>query len=48
MADAYQLTGRIVPGRDGIAGLGKPGSEVDWPFNAVSDLLGARSLTQGS
>ena len=41
MADAYQLTGRIVPGRDGIAKLGKPGSQVDWPFNVVSDLLGA-------
>ena len=41
MADAYQLTGRIVPRRAGIAGLGRPGSEVGWRFNAVSDLLGA-------
>jgi predicted acylesterase/phospholipase RssA len=41
MADAYQLTGRVVPGRAGIARLGKPGSEVGWPFDAVSDFLGA-------
>ena len=29
------------PDVTGIARLGKPGSEVDWPFNVVSDLLGA-------
>ncbi len=41
MADGYQLTGRIIPRRAGIAALGHPGEEVRWSFNAVSDLLGA-------
>jgi predicted acylesterase/phospholipase RssA len=40
MADGYQLAGRIIPGRAGIAALGHPGGEVRWPFNVVSELLG--------
>ena len=39
MADAYQLTGRIVPTRAGLAALGTPGADVEWPFEVVAEQL---------
>jgi len=39
MADAYQLTGRIVPARAGLAALGTPGPAVEWPFGIVEEQL---------
>ena len=39
MADAYQLTGRIVPTRAGLAALGTPGPAVEWPFGIVEEQL---------
>src|SRR4051794_4878843 len=39
MADAYQLTGRIVPGRAQIASLGTPGAVQEWPFDVVAEHL---------
>jgi len=39
MADAYQLTGRIVPGRAELAALGTAGADVEWPFEVVSVQL---------
>ena len=39
MADAYQLTGRIVPTRAELAALGTPGTDVEWPFEVVSEQL---------
>ena len=39
MADAYQLTGRIVPTRAGLAALGTPGPDVEWPFEVVAEQL---------
>jgi NTE family protein len=39
MADAYQLTGRIVPTRAELAALGTPGKDVEWPFEVVSEQL---------
>ena len=39
MADAYQLTGKIVPTRTGIAALGTPGPDAEWPFEVVSEQL---------
>jgi predicted acylesterase/phospholipase RssA len=40
MADAYQLAARIVPSRKGVASLGTPGAEREWPFNVVANQLG--------
>jgi NTE family protein len=40
MADAYRLAGRIVPSRTGVASLGSPGAEQQWPFNVVAGQLG--------
>ena len=45
MADAYQLTGRIVPARAGLAALGTPGPAVEWPFGVVEEQL-ARPSTK--
>jgi predicted acylesterase/phospholipase RssA len=39
MADAYQLTGKIVPSRAGIAALGTPGADAEWPFEVVAEQL---------
>ena len=39
MADAYQLTDRIVPTRAGLAALGTPGADVEWPFEVVAEQL---------
>jgi predicted acylesterase/phospholipase RssA len=39
MADAYQLTGRIVPTRAGLAALGTAGPAADWPFEVVAEQL---------
>jgi predicted acylesterase/phospholipase RssA len=39
MADAYQLTGRIVPARKGLAALGTPGPDIEWPFEVVAEQL---------
>jgi NTE family protein len=39
MADAYQLTGRIVPTRADLAALGTSGTDVEWPFEVVSEQL---------
>ena len=39
MADAYQLTGRIVPTRAGLISLGTPGSDVEWSFQVVAEQL---------
>ena len=39
MADAYQLTGKILPTRTGIAALGTPGPDAEWPFEVVSEQL---------
>ena len=39
MADAYQLTGKVVPSRAGIAALGSPGPDAEWPFEAVAEQL---------
>ena len=39
MADAYQLTGRIVPTRAELAALGTPGPDVEWPFEVVAEHL---------
>jgi predicted acylesterase/phospholipase RssA len=40
MADGYQLTGRIVPGRKEIAALGHQGGTVGWPFSGLVGKLG--------
>ena len=40
MADAYRLAGRIVPSRKGVASLGAPAAEREWPFNVVATQLG--------
>jgi NTE family protein len=39
MADAYQLTGKIVPTRTELAALGKPGPVAEWPFEVVAEQL---------
>jgi NTE family protein len=39
MADAYQLTGRIVPTRTALASLGTPGPTQDWTFGVVAEQL---------
>ena len=39
MADAYQLTDKIVPTRAGLAALGTAGPDVAWPFEAVAEQL---------
>ena len=39
MADAYQLTERIVPTRSGLAALSTPGADVEWPFEVVAEQL---------
>ena len=39
MADAYQLTGKIVPTRAGLGALGTPGPNVEWPFAVVAEQL---------
>jgi hypothetical protein len=39
MADAYQLTDRIVPTRRELAALGSPGPQQDWPFGVVAEQL---------
>jgi len=39
MADAYQLTGRIVPTRNELASLGTAGPAQEWPFGVVSEHL---------
>jgi predicted acylesterase/phospholipase RssA len=39
MADAYQLTGKIVPTRAQLAALGTPGADVEWPFEVVAEQL---------
>ena len=39
MADAYQLTGRIVPTRNELASLGTAGPAQEWPFNVVAEHL---------
>ena len=39
MADAYQLTDKIVPSRAGIAALGVPGPDAEWPFEVVAEQL---------
>jgi NTE family protein len=39
MADAYQLTDKIVPTRAGLAALGTAGPDVDWPFEVVAEQL---------
>jgi NTE family protein len=43
MADAYQLAGRIVPTRTGVAGLGTPGPDAEWPFEVVAEQLASPS-----
>ena len=45
MADAYQLTGKIVPTRTELAGLGTPGPDQEWPFEIVAEQL-ARPSTK--
>jgi NTE family protein len=39
MADAYQLTGKIVPGRTELASLGTAGPAQEWPFGVVAEHL---------
>jgi len=39
MADAYQLTGKIVPTRAQLSALGTPGADVEWPFEVVAEQL---------
>ena len=39
MADAYQLTGKVVPTRAELAALGSAGPEEDWPFSVVAEQL---------
>ena len=39
MADAYQLTGKIVPTRTELAALGTPGADAEWPFEVVAEQL---------
>lgn len=39
MADAYQLTARIVPARAELAALGTPGPVQEWPFGVVAEQL---------
>jgi NTE family protein len=39
MADAYQLTGKIVPSRAELAGLGSSGGAAEWPFEVVAEQL---------
>ncbi len=39
MADAYQLTGKIVPTRTELAALGTPGPAQDWAFGVVAEQL---------
>jgi NTE family protein len=39
MADAYRLTGKIVPGRTALASLGTPGPEQEWAFSVVAGQL---------
>jgi NTE family protein len=40
MADGYQLAGRILSSRPGLAALGRPGSATGWAFDTVSSELG--------
>jgi predicted acylesterase/phospholipase RssA len=40
MADGYQLAGRILPSRSGVAALGRPGSAAGWAFDTVASELG--------
>ena len=40
MADGYQLAGRIIPARPGVASLGVPGATATWAFGAVAEELG--------
>jgi hypothetical protein len=39
MADSYQLTGEIVPKQAGLASLGTPGPDREWPFEVVAEQL---------
>ena len=39
MADAYQLTGEIVPKQAGLAALGTKGPEQEWTFDVVAEQL---------
>jgi NTE family protein len=39
MADSYQLTGEIVPKRQGLARLGSAGPDREWPFEVVAEQL---------
>ena len=39
MADSYQLTGEIVPKKAGLAALGTPGPDQEWPFEVVAEQL---------
>jgi NTE family protein len=39
MADAYQLTERVVPTRAELAALGTPGPPQEWPFGVVAEQL---------
>ena len=39
MADAYQLTAKIVPARTELAALGTPGADREWPFEVVAEHL---------
>jgi NTE family protein len=39
MADAYQLTGKIVPTRTELASLGTAGPAQEWPFAVVAEQL---------
>jgi NTE family protein len=39
MADSYQLTGEIVPKQAGLAALGTPGPDREWPFEVVAEHL---------
>lgn len=39
MADSYQLAGEIVPKQAGLARLGTPGADQEWPFEVVAEQL---------
>jgi predicted acylesterase/phospholipase RssA len=39
MADAYQLTGKIIPTRAELAALGTPGPAQEWAFGVVAEQL---------
>ena len=39
MADSYQLTREIAPKKAGLAALGTPGPDQEWPFEVVAEQL---------